>query len=334
MRLLALAKGCCKTARQNATAAAQSLNANEQFFARSRRARVCAETYSCTSHKQKRSSTLRLRKRAVLQLALATSVALAASCGHAFEVLRTSSGKPTTWSAGAIPVLYRLNDAGSADVTLDQARLALAAAFGAWQAIPTSAIAFSFGGTTSRAAVIDDGVNLVRWYETGFPFDENSLAVTVTTFNDINGNLIDADISVNGNFAWATDGRAGRFDIQNVLTHEAGHCLGLGHSSVRAATMFADAFSGEVAKRSLHSDDIAGVTFLYPVSAPPPAAPADPGDVNSSGRVDGRDLTLLALAFGASRNGPRFRATADFNGDGVVDGDDLAVVGRNFGVLY
>ena len=38
---------------------------NEQFFARSRKTRGCAETYDCTSHKEPRSSTPRLRKRAI-----------------------------------------------------------------------------------------------------------------------------------------------------------------------------------------------------------------------------------------------------------------------------
>jgi hypothetical protein len=38
---------------------------NEQFFARSRRTRGCAEAYRGTSHKQARSLTPRLRKRAI-----------------------------------------------------------------------------------------------------------------------------------------------------------------------------------------------------------------------------------------------------------------------------
>ena len=38
---------------------------NEQFFARSRKTRGCAETYVSTSHKEPRSLTPRLRKRAI-----------------------------------------------------------------------------------------------------------------------------------------------------------------------------------------------------------------------------------------------------------------------------
>jgi len=38
---------------------------NEQFFARSRKSRDCAEAYRGTSHKRSRRLTLRLRKRAI-----------------------------------------------------------------------------------------------------------------------------------------------------------------------------------------------------------------------------------------------------------------------------
>jgi lysophospholipase L1-like esterase len=56
------------------------------------------------------------------------------------------------------------------------------------------------------------------------------------------------------------------------------------------------------------------------------------GDFDQDGRVDGRDLFLFALHFGAkSAQKNRYLAAADFNGDGVIDGVDLAVVAANFG---
>ncbi|HVT61675.1 MAG TPA: GDSL-type esterase/lipase family protein [Thermoanaerobaculia bacterium] len=56
-----------------------------------------------------------------------------------------------------------------------------------------------------------------------------------------------------------------------------------------------------------------------------------PGDINHDGRVDGADLLLLALAFGAHRFDVRYSLAADLNGDGVVDGLDLAILAANFG---
>nr|MDP9122045.1 GDSL-type esterase/lipase family protein [Acidobacteriota bacterium] len=70
--------------------------------------------------------------------------------------------------------------------------------------------------------------------------------------------------------------------------------------------------------RTLATFIIAGTTFL-------------PGDINHDGRVDGTDLLILALAFGAHRSDPNYNIAADFNGDGIVDGLDLAVVAANFG---
>ena len=56
-----------------------------------------------------------------------------------------------------------------------------------------------------------------------------------------------------------------------------------------------------------------------------------PGDVDRDGRVDGRDLVFLGLAFGAGSRSHRFDADADLDGSGQVDGEDLAILAANFG---
>ena len=55
------------------------------------------------------------------------------------------------------------------------------------------------------------------------------------------------------------------------------------------------------------------------------------GDIDRDGRVDGRDLVFLGLAFGAASRSRRFDADADFDGSGQVDGEDLAILAANFG---
>jgi lysophospholipase L1-like esterase len=55
------------------------------------------------------------------------------------------------------------------------------------------------------------------------------------------------------------------------------------------------------------------------------------GDVNGDGRVDGADLILFGLHFGAQRGEAAYSAAADFNSDGVIDGIDLAILAANFG---
>lgn len=56
-----------------------------------------------------------------------------------------------------------------------------------------------------------------------------------------------------------------------------------------------------------------------------------PGDVNGDSRVDGTDLVLFALGFGALRGGSTYTEAADLNHDGRIDGQDLAVLASNFG---
>ncbi len=62
------------------------------------------------------------------------------------------------------------------------------------------------------------------------------------------------------------------------------------------------------------------------------------GDINNDGRVDGRDLSRLARAFGAGYGQPRFDCRADLGGtavtnepDNMIDGDDLSLLAVDFG---
>ena len=58
------------------------------------------------------------------------------------------------------------------------------------------------------------------------------------------------------------------------------------------------------------------------------------GDVNGDGRVDLRDIALMAHAFGSTPTSSNWNPAADLNGDGTVDMKDIAIVARNFGEHY
>jgi lysophospholipase L1-like esterase len=55
------------------------------------------------------------------------------------------------------------------------------------------------------------------------------------------------------------------------------------------------------------------------------------GDLNLDKRVDGADLVLFALHFGAVRGDIGYDTNSDFNADGKIDGVDLATLAANFG---
>jgi len=58
------------------------------------------------------------------------------------------------------------------------------------------------------------------------------------------------------------------------------------------------------------------------------------GDINVDGKVDMRDLSIVALAFGSYPGDPRWNPEADINGDNKIDMRDLVLICKNFGNSY
>jgi hypothetical protein len=93
-------------------------------------------------------------------------------------------------------------------------------------------------------------------------------------------------------------------DVQNTITHEAGHALGLAHSALRTATMYPVEPMGEILKRDLDPDDEAGVCAIYPagVAAGPDgtcgtsAGPPSSGGCSHAGSGSGAAAVLALLA--------------------------------------
>ena len=63
----------------------------------------------------------------------------------------------------------------------------------------------------------------------------------------------------------------GPVDLQNVVTHELGHYLGIGHTTADHpdATMYASAQFGELTMRDLSADDTSAICDTYPPGALP-----------------------------------------------------------------
>jgi len=117
------------------------------------------------------------------------------------------------------------------------------------------------------------------WESRGNDFVPEAYALTLVWHNPETGEIIDADIQVNlnhGPIAICEEAcEPNQVDLQNVLTHEVGHFLGLAHSDKKEAAMYGEARMGEVSKRLLQVDDAAGMCDAYGTLESPDCDPAD-----------------------------------------------------------
>lgn len=91
------------------------------------------------------------------------------------------------------------------------------------------------------------------------------LAVNTTSY--IGSTIVDCDTNFNLYYSWSTSGSGCCYDVQSVATHELGHWLMLNDlygGGDTEKTMYWSATTGETKKRSLHSDDINGINYIYP----------------------------------------------------------------------
>jgi predicted Zn-dependent protease len=94
-----------------------------------------------------------------------------------------------------------------------------------------------------------------------------------------NGGTLGGDIVLNDNALWGINTN---YDIQTVAIHELGHALGLDHSTISTADMYA---TYNAQKQSLTADDISGVQAVYGARQPD-AYDAGAGNNTSANAAD------------------------------------------------
>jgi hypothetical protein len=201
-------------------------------------------------------------RRTLFCIAVCLCSALPAS---AFTLRHDTRGNVLRWPPSSLPVCYRIGVSGSAeaDATLTSA---VVRAFEAWNRAPGSYFRFRYAGRTSATRATPDGENCVIWVTHGWPYRPETIAYT-TVWIDGLGRILDTDVELNAElFTWSPGRMPGVVDVQNAVTHECGHAVGLAHSlDSTETTMFPIILLGEVLKRSLEPDDVAGLRALYPV---------------------------------------------------------------------
>jgi hypothetical protein len=123
---------------------------------------------------------------------------------------------------------------------------------------------------TISPASAGDHVNLITVSgDNAASFNSQDIPGRTRVFSDASGAITEADIALNPNVLFSTDGTVGTYDLESTFTHEIGHLLGLEHSAILGATMQPrQATNGlfglpAFTQRSLSDDDIAGARALY-----------------------------------------------------------------------
>ena len=252
------------------------------------------------------------------------------------------AGTPLVWSSDRAP--FGIAQTASQQVSLAEATRIADAAFQAWNdatcdgkplglqayddgpitMVPDGSYLIPAGSDASTLSVWASCTesdrcdarahDVIVFDDDAWPHDDpvNTLALTTVTYGATDGRIFEAYTEVNSaqkTLLTTEPPAGGGYDLQAILTHEAGHFFGLAHATDPSAVMYAYYQPGAI---QLTPDDVAGIC-----SVQPPAAAHD--GCSAAGRDAGNGLALAMAplaAFAMVRR--RRRSAAGRRGDRVA----------------
>ena len=249
----------------------------------------------------------------------------AAGPANAYVRYETQSGNPFSWRTQTVDIVGYPH--GLPSMPVEQITAALQASVSAWSTEDPDNAVCSYlklsltmkPESTVPPAAVNDGDNTIAirdgdWESICSTTKQGKkvchlpgeLALT-TVWSRACGEIVEADVEVNAkDFSWAdlsATNNPGLQDLQNAVTHEVGHFIGLDHTCLlgalvdstgapiepvdntgakvpfcsstdltpaeRDATMYPSAQPGDVTKRSLSADDRQGLCEIYPKGTTP-----------------------------------------------------------------
>jgi hypothetical protein len=247
------------------------------------------------------NGSLRALVRTSRTLAAVTGASLvlatfAAPDAHAFVVKKTSKGELVHWDERTVAYTFD----PSVDTNVQDAVSATTHAMASWSGrfgapdLEGQAAASVANAPTKPGF---DQKNGIFFMPDGYAPAGRALAITVLTYDNATGRILDADIIVNGSYKFAvlreaasvenqerigsgvgahpsnTDGISHQdeaqspetvYDLHHVVAHELGHSLGMNDEMERKdALMYRYSSPNDATLRAPASDDIAGLAELY-----------------------------------------------------------------------
>jgi hypothetical protein len=208
-----------------------------------------------------------------------------------------TNGLVITWASDCTSYSIQQNGSPVRGITAQQLSDTVDAGFGTWMQadcnLGTPSIRFENFGMAECSEVevnsIDGGPNASIWMfrDEVWPHTDvddavgqvnaSALALTTVTFNWMTGELLDADVEINSaQAAFTVDDDDVDIDLLAIVTHEAGHFLGLDHSNDTTATMAPGYVPHSTDQRTLSFDDEAGICQSYPKGRSTSSPSCDP----------------------------------------------------------
>lgn len=203
-------------------------------------------------------STARL---GVLALALG-ALTLLPRASRAYEVKRSADGSLVRWSETRVAFSVK------PEVTeVPGAEKAIASAMAAWSGRGGAPEIVLGRKANAGAAPGADGRNTIFYEKDGYAPAGNALAITILSYDEQTGRILDADIVLNGKFKLGRIGSGDdkdEYDVNRVVAHELGHALGLSDEPAREdALMFPYVAPSSALRSAPARDDLAGLATLY-----------------------------------------------------------------------
>lgn len=232
------------------------------------------------------ATTKRTAYQAIQTIAQKPEGSTAASAAQADRAAPMTTATPTTlpkWLGATPQITLKVNlnstQIGGPAGSADQFLAAIQGALRTWSVVPEAGATLLYSGPITSTTTGFNRQSEIIFMKKGANSQLGQAQIWFTS----NFVIVEADLWINDDYILDATGtpESGEIDLESVLLHELGHWLPLSHMPNPNAVMYAVLGAG-TRKTILNSDDIAGVTTLYPCPAIPCIDPAYVGDATAT----------------------------------------------------